>query len=273
MPRQSYKEMVLALVCSRIMVTFQLYCVLPLQDQKILEEELYLLLYMYHLLSFHRYIEKRHKRQRPTNKFAIDLSHSISVNPEFPWLNDVEFLNAYRMTKSAFCQIVRAIENHQCFSRKRGPLQQPVAHQLMTLLHYLGTAGSGASNHRTRNHFHIGYGSVSNYRKRTITAIRETLRPRYYCWPDSQERIKISSEIQQEFLLPNCVGAIDGTTFRLMTKPERPDASDFKGRKDGYTLSGLFLFDHKRKIRYYNTGWAGSAHDNRIFTNSALFTK
>ena len=175
MPRQSYKEMVLALVCSRIMVTFQLYCVLPLQDQKILEEELYLLLYMYHLLSFHRYIEKCHKRQRPTNKFAIDLSHSISVNPEFPWLNDVEFLNAYRMTKSAFCQIVRAIENHQCFSRKRGPLQQPIAHQLMTLLHYLGTAGSGASNHRTRNHFHIGYGSVSNYRKRTITAIRETL--------------------------------------------------------------------------------------------------
>ena len=64
---------------------------------------------------------------------------------------------------------------------------------------------------------------------------------------------------------------MDGTTFRLMKKPERNDAADFKGRKEGYTLSGLFLFDHRRKIRYYNTGWAGSAHDNRIFVHSALY--
>ena len=101
--------------------------------------------------------------------------------------------------------------------------------------------------------------------------IREFLRPLYYNWPNEEERKTISAEIQREFLLPNCIGAMDGTTFRLLKKPERVDASDFKGRKDGYTLSGLFLFDHKRRVRYYNTGWAGSAHDNRIFLNSSLY--
>jgi len=63
---------------------------------------------------------------------------------------------------------------------------------------------------------------------------------------------------------------MDGTTFRFMTKPERNDAADFKGRKDGYTLSGIFIFDHQRRIRYHNTGWAGSAHNNRIFLASQV---
>ena len=255
------------------MVTFQLYCLLPLRDRKILEKDLEALVFMYCELAQKRYVSQRSQRRRPTNKFAIDLMHTNIINPEVPWLNEIEFLNGYRMTKLAFARLVRAIENHPCFRNIRGPLQQPVAYQVMVLLHYLGSAGSGASSHRARNHFHVGYGTVSNYRRRVITAIREYLRPLYYSWPNANERAKISSEIQQEFLLPNCVGAIDGTTFQLTTKPRRYDASDFKGRKDGYTISGLFLFDNRRKIRYYNTGWAGSAHDNRIFTNSGLYQR
>lgn len=219
-----------------------------------------------------RYLAIRHRRPRPVNKFQIDLCRTVIPDNDVPWLSDTEFINAYRMTKSAFQRLLHAIENHPVFRRRRGPQQAPVSHQLMVLLHILGTAGSGASNHRARNHFHIGYGSVSNFKKRVITAIHDCLRDNYYVWPNENERKDIATEIQREFLLPNCVGEIDGTTFSLLHKPNRNDSTDFKGRKNGYTISGLFFFDHKRRVRYYNTGWAGSAHDNRIFTNSAIYT-
>ena len=163
MPRQTYKEFALKFIYSKVIATFRVYCTLPScsAERKRLEERIEFLVYMYRGFALKRYIAKRLYRQRPMNKFSIDLSCTIHQNPELPWLNEVEFLNAYQLTKSAFWRIVHAIVDHPCFSQKRGRSQQPVAHQVMILLHYLGTAGSDASNHRARNHFHIGYGSVS----------------------------------------------------------------------------------------------------------------
>ena len=71
--------------------------------------------------------------------------------------------------------------------------------------------------------------------------------------------------------LPNAILLVDGTTFRLLSKPQREDAPDYSGRKEGYTITNLFFSDLNRKIRYYISGWAGSAHDNRIWTNSKLY--
>ena len=66
-----------------------------------------------------------------------------------------------------------------------------------------------------------------------------------------------------------CVGAMDGTTFQLATKPKRVDAPDFKGRKEGYTLTGLlFLFNHRQKIRYYITVWTWVRAPERTIPNN-----
>lgn len=62
----------------------------------------------------------------------------------------------------------------------------------------------------------------------------------------------------------------DGTTFRLSFKPARADAADYSGRKGGYTITNLFFSNLNRKIRYYVTGWAGCAHDNRMWVNSSI---
>ena len=56
-----------------------------------------------------------------------------------------------------------------------------------------------------------------------------------------------------------------------MSKPNREDGADYSGRKEGYTITNLFFSDCNRKIRYYISGWAGCAHDNRIWTNSKLY--
>ncbi|KAL7562435.1 hypothetical protein ACA910_020577 [Epithemia clementina (nom. ined.)] len=64
----------------------------------------------------------------------------------------------------------------------------------------------------------------------------------------------------------------DGSLNPLAFTPETEDHADYNGRKFGYSISTLIVNDDKRNIIYYLAGWPGSAHDNRIFKNSALFT-
>ena len=89
-------------------------------------------------------------------------------------------------------------------------------------------------------------------------------------WPDEQERQEISHRFQAAYKLPNLVGVADGTLFPLAFRPSRADASDFHGRKHLYSLSMLIVNDDLRRIRYFNAGWAGCSHDDRILSNLSL---
>jgi hypothetical protein len=53
----------------------------------------------------------------------------------------------YKMSPGSFLAILDLIKDHEVFSSTdRGRPQAPAAHQLMVLLKYLGTEGSGCSN-------------------------------------------------------------------------------------------------------------------------------
>jgi DDE superfamily endonuclease len=222
-----------------------------------------------------RYVFRRGRRHKPIpiNKFDVDLNPSpVHPNDTQPWLNEIEFINAYRMTRKAFQLLVSKIKDHPVFKRgKRGFAQVSVKHQLMTLLHYLSSPGSSASGNRTRNHFLMSYGSKDKYIQRCVKAIRGCLRDQYYTWPDANERATLGKEFLSRYGLPNAIGLVDGTTFRLLFKPKRQDAADYSGRKEGYTITNLFFTDIHRKVRYYVSGWAGCAHDNRMWKNCQLF--
>ena len=109
------------------------------------------------------------------------------------------------------------------------------------------------------------------YIKWCVKAIRSSMRSKYYSWPDAEERREMATQFKKEYNLPNAILIVDGTTFRLMAKPKREDAADYSGRKEGYTITNLFFSDINRKIRYYVSGWAGCAHDNRIWKNCRVF--
>ena len=79
-------------------------------------------------------------RQRPLNKFLIDLNLVASGVNSQPWLNEVEFMSAYRMTRKAFCGVICMIQNSAVFqttneTNNRGRRQYPVEYQMMTFLH------------------------------------------------------------------------------------------------------------------------------------------
>jgi hypothetical protein len=191
------------------------------------------------------------------------------LNEDSPWLNADEFKCKYRMTRSSFWLIVGLIKDHPVFKGGRKK-QAPVEHQLMTLLCFLGTEGSGMSNRRGRSVFRLGKGTVSNYKDRVVKAILECLYEDCVKWPDAEERRLIADRIRKDFGLPNCVGVADGTLLPLAFRPSTEDYADYKGRKMLYTLTMLVVNDDQRRIRYFNAGWPGSTHDDRVFRNSRI---
>jgi DDE superfamily endonuclease len=187
---------------------------------------------------------------------------------EGAWLTDEEFLQKYRMTRDSFKAIVDLIKYHPVFLYKgRGPHQPPAAHQLMVLLRYLGSEGSGGCSPDLRNIFGISKGTVDLYKRRAVIALMD-LRDQVIFWPDEAERARISQRIRTKYAFPDCVGLVDGTLFPLRFKPDREDAPDYSGRKHAYSLSTMIICDDQKRIRHYLAGWPGTAHDNRIFADT-----
>ena len=94
------------------------------------------------------------------------------------WLKPQEFKEKYGMLRESFWKLVEMIRHNPVFHRKkgsRGRKQVKPEFQLMVLLAFLRTEGSGMNNRKGRNLFSIGQGSVAKYRDRAVQAILEEL--------------------------------------------------------------------------------------------------
>jgi len=113
-------------------------------------------------------------RKHRSGRFEDDLDEG--TGEEQPWLNADEFRQKYRCSRKSFHAIVDLIKDHPVFKGRpvggAGKTQASPAHQLMVLLKYLGTEGSGASNPDLRNMFGIGKGTAGVYRERAVKAVR-----------------------------------------------------------------------------------------------------
>lgn len=226
------------------------------------------LLRKYQTLAARRYIHGR-VTYRSCNELIATFERDLD-DSDTCWLRTLEFNVRYGMTKKSVLKIHQLIKNHSVFEKKKkGRPQRKSLYQLMILLCFLRTEGSGMSNQRGRQVFGIASGSCDKYRTRSIVAICESMQDNYF-WPDRNERKEISKSFEKINNLPGTVGAVDGTMIPLAFKPQRNDFADFKGRKHLYTLTMMVVNDHKRRIRYFHAGWPGSVHDERVFSNSAL---
>jgi hypothetical protein len=164
------------------------------------------------------------------------------------------------------------IKDHDVFKKKgpRGRRQTDVKTQLCVFLRFLGTEGSGASNHGQQSTFRVSYGFAARCRKRVARAFC-SLAPQYITWPDEQERKQISKAFFELSQLSNCIAIIDGTLFPLYTESQCEDTPDCSGRKFPYSISTLIINDHKRRIHHYLAGFPGTSSDNRIWEATELF--
>ena len=162
------------------------------------------------------------------------------------WLNDAEFLRKYCMTRDAFWKLYSLIKDDDIFLPLpgNGKSQRLIAFQLMTCLKAFGKEGSGSSAANLKDVFATGYGTAIVYIRHVVHAIRN-LQEKYVSWPNADKQKLIAHRIHLSCGLPNCTGMVDGTLFPLTFKPMRTDHANFKGRKHGYSLSGIFVNDDK----------------------------
>ena len=165
------------------------------EDEDDLDETLALAL---HLSESKRYHQSR-KTYRKGRSFLIH--DDLLDEDDSAWLNEVEFKQKYRMSRSSFRSIVSLIQDHPIFlveEGMKGRKKPSVESQLLVLLKYLGTEGSGSSNPDLRNLFGLGRGTVQRYCNRALKAIL-SLRPSTITWPDEEERQQIARRILKNF--------------------------------------------------------------------------
>ena len=140
-----------------------------------------------------RYLFRSNKyRKAPNERFVLDLpveddNENMEVDSDEetevqPWLNDMEFLQKYRMSRQNFDKVLLRIKLHNVFKKlegRSGRPQTPVSHQLMVFLKMLGTEGSGANGPNQRNTFMIGKGTSVVFCRRVTEAIL-SLRDEFY---------------------------------------------------------------------------------------------
>ena len=235
---------------------------------EIIEDYIIHLEHEYYSISSRRYLLPRMSYRKGFQEDVF--SRHFNSN----WLNENEFLEQYRMSRNSFWFIHNLIKDHEVFQKlnKFGRIQSPVMHQLAVYLFYLGNSGSGASNLQCRNMFGIGRGTTQIWRRRCCIAIG-SFRSTYIKWPCINERKNIATRIYRKYRIPNCVAIADGTLFPLQNAPSTTDAPAYHGRKHLYSLSVMLINDDKKCIRYYLSGFPGSAHDQRIYANTDLNTK
>lgn len=228
-------------------------------------------LFLYYLsIISNKYFFIRGKYRQNIPNFGADFTTDVTAAAFQPWLTETEFLQKFRMSRHCFNQLLSQIEGHPVFKKaSTGRPQAPPAHQLMILLKFLGTEGTGGSAADLRNIFRIGRGTAHLYRNRALCAVL-SLRKELIKWPDANERKYIASKIQSDFTFPNCVGVVDGTLFPLAMQPQTKDFADYSGRKFGFSMAAIIVSDHDRIIRYYLSGWPGSCHDNRVYNQTKL---
>ena len=214
-----------------------------------------------------RYLFRSSKYRQKRKKFDVDDALSFNSNN----INDEEFLSYFRISRQSFFLLVDQMKETKVFSKisKTNP-QRSLSFQLLVFLFRIGKEGTEGGSVYVSVFFSIGKGSVNNYVRRCVRALLE-LKPEVVYWPDKDERQDMRNRLSA-LGFRHCVGIIDGTLVQLVFRPEAYHEC-YYSRKCFYCINVMIVCDDNKRITFYNAGWPGSTHDNRVFRNSKLFNK
>jgi hypothetical protein len=121
------------------------------------------------------------------------------------------------MSKETFWGIVHILQYDTIFQSQGRKKQRPVHYQLGVFLMRYGIEGSHARHPKLLTS--IGEGSVVNYCRRVVQAIREH-GSEYVAWPTEERKREISRGFKKICGLDGIIGSLDGTLCGLATKPQ-----------------------------------------------------
>ena len=105
----------------------------------------------------------------------------------------------------------------------------------------------------------------------SVSRVVASFRSKYVVFPDEEEGNRIAASFFEETKFPGIVGVIDGVHFKIMRPYSKdPIPEKFFNRKNCYSLNSVMICDEERRIRWFTSRHAGSAHDSRIWEESHL---
>lgn len=153
---------------------------------------------------------------RKRSKFNLQDCILLEGNQNF---NDTEFLHSFRMTIVSFHLLLDEMKTKRAFRMSKFKKQWPVAFQLLVFLFHIGREGTAGSNLAVSQYFGIGIGSVGNYVKYTIWALKE-IKNKVVYWPNNEEKEQMKSRLACTGFR-HCVVIIDGTLIVLDFRPPK----------------------------------------------------
>jgi hypothetical protein len=104
----------------------------------------------------------------------------------------------------------------------------------------------------------IGHGTIYKVIDRVGEALA-SLEQIYVAWPSSEERTVLG----RNRFLPGCIGFLDGTHFRLTSRPQAHE-ENILSRKMSYSISAQIIVTSDERITYLRSaGFNGSWHDSK----------
>ena len=96
------------------------------------------------------------------------------------------------------------------------------------------------------------------------------IKDQYMKFPVTRDQvIAARSTFEELSVLPNIVGAIDGTHIQIKAPPD--DAVDYFSRYHQHDIVVQAVADGKRRFLDFSAGYPGCMHDARVLRNSSLF--
>lgn len=125
----------------------------------------------------------------------------------------------------------------------------------------------------TADFYSVSVSSVCNIVPVVSAKIAE-LSPQFIQMSASNDEIE---KAKREFFkiagMPSVIGAIDGTLIRIQEVGGAQNKTDFFCRKQFYAINAQVVCDANCNIIDIVARWPGSAHDETVFLNSAIFER
>lgn len=168
------------------------------------------------------------------------------------YLTDVNFLHTFRVTKPLFQFLVDEWQKEKAIGQDTGeltsPEKEPLDHQVLAALYYLGSTESLTS---ASTKFKV---KASRFTEVIVKFAEFLLKQldKYIIWPPIEERVQIAEIIKQDCGFPGVFGAMDASLIH-MTLPLVDDACKYvyangeTGTKCAFVLQ--FIVDHRLVFR------------------------
>jgi hypothetical protein len=117
--------------------------------------------------------------------------------------------------------------------------------------------------------FGVGKSTACTILSEFVCALSVGLKSTFLRRPTPAEYARIAQGFRDRWGFPQCVGAIDGSHSPIIAPSEH--RNEYYNRKGWYSIQMQAVCDHRYRFWDVEVGWAGRAHDARVFANADIY--